>query len=379
MQPWCFHTDVLRYDALESRLRGKFASIFKLTGIGNVKDDQVAAEPQPETPVLADAGDFDIDDLSLDDDEADDDSTHMEAGDMNADKGSRRETSSDGLSKETLNRFRNTRVRFTHSSIRDFLVQPRSVSLDTHTGPVPILVDPRIADMHIANLCMQRLIDHGAVHTNRPNPCDFLAYASDHFADHLISINFQSLSQMEKQSVNKQICGLFHSPQGLEGLIRASFGSGLAVRSLHMFFEHFKIPTAIRVDWLKSALKMDFSSEEWDWIQASIDSPKELFRPLAIQASKMWLTKSGNDDVDYCNDQFQLYLAWIIFCWLKSVLLPCDVLHISSFFFFQAQLTRNRTSLRLLKSNPLISAAFIPTKHLNTTRSHLKILLKSFK
>ena len=283
-------------------------------------------EPQPEPPAVEDIGDFDIDDLSLDDDEADDGS-HMEDVDGTLNKGSWQEESGDGLSKETINRFRKIRVRFTHSSIRDFLLQPRSVSLDIHTGSVPILVDPRTADMHIANVCMQRLIDYGADHANKFDRCDFLAYASNHFADHLESIDSQSLSQKEKQSVNRQICQLFHSPQGLEGFIRATNDRGLAVKSLHMFFEHVKVSTAIRIEWLKNAVETDFSSEEWAWIQKSIDSPKELFRPLATQASKMWLAKKGNDDADYCNDTFQLYLAWIIFCWLKFVLRPCDVLY----------------------------------------------------
>src|SRR5690349_604529 len=67
-----FVTDVFRYDVLESRLRGKFASIFKLTGDGDTKDYQVADRPQPETPAVEDIGDFDIDDLSMDDNEADD-------------------------------------------------------------------------------------------------------------------------------------------------------------------------------------------------------------------------------------------------------------------------------------------------------------------
>ncbi len=305
---------LFRYDALESRLRGKFASIFKLTGPSNAKDYQIADEQQPEQSAFEDIGDFDIDDLSFDD-EAGDDMTHTEVADKTADKGSQQEYFSDGLNKETLNRFRKTRVRFTHASIREFLVQSRSISLDTHTGPVPILVDPRTADMHIAKVCMQRIIDYGADHANNSDRCDFKVYASDHFGDHLGSADSQSLSQKEKQSINKQICQLFHSPQGLEGLIRVTLSTALAVRTVHMFFEHVKIHTAIRTEWLKSAVEADFSSEEWEWIQASIDSAKELFRPLATQASKMWLTKNGNDDDDYCNDRLQLYLTWIIFCW----------------------------------------------------------------
>jgi hypothetical protein len=115
----------------------------------------------------------------------------MEAADRTTDKCSQQEASSDGLSKETLNRFSNTRVRFTHASIQDFLVQPKSVSLDSHAGPVPILVNHRTADMHIANLCMQRLIHHGADYASMFNRWDFLGYASNHFADHLASIDFQ--------------------------------------------------------------------------------------------------------------------------------------------------------------------------------------------
>jgi hypothetical protein len=310
---------------LESRLRGKFASIFKLTGDDAAKDYQLADVPQPESPAVEDQEDFDIDDLSLDDDEADD-RPHVGAAESTVDKGAGHETSSDGLNKETLLRFSNIRVRFTHASIRDFLLQPRPVSLDAHTGPVPILVDPRTADMHIANVCMQRLIDYGDDNADGPGPCDFLRYAISHFADHLESIDSPSLSPKEKQSVIRQMCQLLHSPDGLKGLIRSTFGCGFAVKTLHMFFQHPKVPTAMRTEWLKSAVETDFSPNEWEWIQTSIASPKELFRPLATKASKMWLASDGNDDVTGWGELFQVHLVWIIFCWLKFVLRPCHVL-----------------------------------------------------
>lgn len=46
---------------------------------------------------------------------------------------------------------------------------------------------------------------------------------------------------------------------------------------------------------------------------------ERVLRPLATEASRMWLTKSGNDDPAYYADRFQLYQAWIVHCYLNMV------------------------------------------------------------
>ena len=303
------------YDALDARLRGRFASLFKLSreissGLSSTTNYEIFA---------ADSDEFDIDDLSLDDDESE------EGGQEDLDGTTRNEAAENeykedgGLSKETLKQFWRTDVRFTHASIRDFLIKPRDINLDTRMGPVRIATNPRTADMHIASICMQRIIDYA----DKAEDCDFLFYSGSYFTDHLVSIEATSITSEEKHPIILQICKLFFNAQGLENLITVTYGS--FNKTIHAFFENPKFATTIRTEWLKYAVQDHFSMEEWDWIRESINSSKEFFRPLALQASKMWLTKKGHDDPAYCKDRFQLYLVWIIHCHLEFVSLSISL------------------------------------------------------
>lgn len=305
------------FDALESRLRGRFASLFKLSrGIDSAASSTGSNNTTAEVNE-DDSEDFDIDDLSLDDDEdgkeREQNTTQVSTENKYADSDLRGD---DGLSKDTLKRFWRTDVRFTHASIRDFLVKPRDMNTETHSSVVGISVNPRTADVHIASLCMQRMIDY----SDKVEDCDFIYYGVAYFTDHLTSINTTNHSSDERQSIISRVCKLFFQPQGLEKLITTTFWS--FNKTVHAFFENPQFAVTMRAEWLRYAVQDQVSTEEWEWIQKSVNSSKEFFRPLALQASKMWLEKKGHDDPAYCRDRFQLYLAWIVHCYLKFVSLP---------------------------------------------------------
>jgi hypothetical protein len=300
------------FDALEGRLRGRFASLFKLSSQTGFENNLTTSTDNAKTePPLVDIEDFDIDDLSLEDDEdGGEDDTNTPAIDSAVDQKAKTD---DGLSKETLKRFWRTDVRFTHASIRDFLVKPRDLNLDAHTGAVGIMVDSKTADMRVASVCMQRVIDFAG----KPKDCDFVYYSGTYFTDHLTSFDARSITVEEKQPIIHQICKLFFHADGIEKLI--SVTNWCFNKTLHAFFENPKFATTIRADWLKDADHDRFSTAESDWLRKSVDSSKELFQPLALKAHRIWLTKNGHGDPDYCKDRFQLYLVWIINCYLRFV------------------------------------------------------------
>jgi hypothetical protein len=123
------------YDALEERLRGRFASLFKLSRT-TTSDDFQEDEALNATAVREDIS-FDIDLFSEDEDIADDSAEIAECNsdEAESDEGNR-------LNESTLARFWKIEVRFTYASIRDFLVKNRS------SRDISMAVKTQDADLH---------------------------------------------------------------------------------------------------------------------------------------------------------------------------------------------------------------------------------------
>lgn len=266
----------------------------------------------PSTGILngddTDEDEFDIDDIS--DDEEDEPK----------DKGGPQSTttllpdSTSGFSKDTLKRFFDTSVRFTHASIRDFLVQPRDFHLDTHTGPIPIHIDARLANLRIAKRCMSRIILFGTNHSTSQGKPDYINYSTRTWMDHLRSTEEVNLTENEKSEVVKVIVTLFTDPTACHGWILAIAKCSYYAKMLHMF----KNPTFARMiaeKWLSNAKQNDYTVEQWNWVQKSMTSIKELFRPLARAAVKLWLTRSGPDDPLYEERFFFTFFLWVVWAW----------------------------------------------------------------
>ncbi|KAJ4301622.1 hypothetical protein N0V90_003715 [Kalmusia sp. IMI 367209] len=304
------------YDALEARLRGKFASIFKLSGSSKLKDpggsqsDSIAdLKVTEKVDEIEDDDDFDIDQIS-----------DEEAGDDGADDRSERgfdeklETIQE-ISKDTLKRWRETRVRFTHASIRDFLVQSRIFNLDAHTGSVPVYIDPRLADLHMADICMKRIIEFGTNYIDRVEKPDFIGYSCRAWIEHLKSADKLGLTGSEKVEVVKTFVNLFTDPVALNGLVRGMGNYHYYGTMLH-FIKNPTFASMIRNHWFTVANQEDYSSEQWEWIQKSKESNKELFRPLAKTAARLWLERSGPDDLLFESQHSVRFFLWILWAWI---------------------------------------------------------------
>src|ERR1700761_4451412 len=128
------YTNDCSYDALEARLRGNFASIFKLSGVNMLSSQQMAGPETPQNGLTVESNisnedndaDFDIDAFSEGEDEDASDKGIVESI---AQKKSATQDYYE-LNKETIERFIKTTVRFTHASIRDFLTQSHTYKLD---------------------------------------------------------------------------------------------------------------------------------------------------------------------------------------------------------------------------------------------------------
>jgi hypothetical protein len=298
------------YDALEERLQGRFASLFKLTRTYKYEDRWKGGRNEGDEAKEDDSFDIDL----FPDEETPEqnisDETHAGTQYQREEKDEMQE---DGLNQDTLKRYNSTDVRFTHASIRDFLVKDRTCESRAPPLDVCIAIDSRTADVHLASICMQRILDYDYHNAD----CDFVSYAVVFFIDHLMSIEGSEIKIEDKQRIIHQLCRIFSDPVGLRKLITLTYRD--FNKTLHIWFENPRFSKTIRRDWLHSAIRDQYTTEEWEWISRATISRKEFFRPLATEASRMWLTKSGNDDYAYSEDRVQLYQVWIVYCYFNMV------------------------------------------------------------
>jgi fungal STAND N-terminal Goodbye domain len=309
------------YDALEARLKGSFASIFKLSGedtsVRSGSDDVVDLEMKLSGSVVRSRTfKFDIDNIPSDGDEDVDDGQETKGVRCGTGPDDHSVFEKEHFNEEALNRFWNTGVRFSHSSIRDFLVKSDEKDGNTLAAKLGLAIDLNAAEVHVAALSIQRIL-LGLPEMEHSLDCDYLTYAGLFFSDHLISIDVNQVPDEKCQSMIQQICKMFSNEDALRTTIKVL--SRCSNKMLHCFFETPTFSTVIRAQWLVRARTDFFTTEEWRWIQASISSRAEYFRPFTIQCARMWLNKTGYDDADYMKERYQMYLSWIIHCFLKIV------------------------------------------------------------
>jgi hypothetical protein len=294
------------YDALESRLRGRFASIFSLVISTSLQAKlQARAQNKPAAPPAAQVIDLDMDDPSLED--FGDDFTDMESELKEIEKET--EKDEDGLNDETVERFNGTSTRFLHASIRDFLVKPKD------DAPV-ISVDASLADVHISAICISRMLNPN----KKEGKCDILQYASLYFTNHIMSIDFTTLADESKKAVFNQVFEIFQEAgmfSLLQSMKEANNGSGLKL--IEDLFHSTKLSDHLQTNWFGNMALEDYSEEQRGWIERSRSSRVELLRPVAMNACRLWLTKKGQDDPAYLDDDFQMLLVWIAHYFVRLV------------------------------------------------------------
>jgi hypothetical protein len=294
------------YDALEARLRGKFASLFKLSR--KEQSRELQQDEVSDTNVIDEDDNLDIDLFSDDDETAEGNDETVECG---TDKP---ETVEDEeLNSNAFKHFWTIDVRYTHASIRDFLMTDGDPELSVYSSNTGIGIKTQTAQMHLASICIQTILDWDVAEKD----WSIITYSAQYFMDHLLSIEACRISKHDKQPLIRQLCQLFFNETGLRKLIMITEWD--YNKALHMWFETTHFSTSIRRNWLAHAQDDQFTPEEYEWLNKAANSRREFFLPLAVQASRMWLTKLGHDDMSYCDDRYQLYQVWIVHSYLSLV------------------------------------------------------------
>jgi hypothetical protein len=311
-------------NALESRLRGRFASIFRLGSKPSPLGSDLggAINPAWTNPDNAadteEVGISDIDDI--DDISSEEESDLNDTGQLSLQSSLRSGDSKTlrFLSKTTIDRFKHTEVMFTHLTIRDFLGTSRKTGISEGWKTLGIPFHPGTSQLQIARGCIEHLI---ADPTNNlyQHGCDYVEYACDFLPDHILSIkSLDGVADSERRALTKSICQLLLHKPGTTSFIRVLSKSKRGKLLLDPYFEKPAMVSFITAELFGSVSEDEVSSEEWSWIQECQKRPRDLLKPLAVRAATIWL-EDPMDDTSYTDDSYTRQLVRIVYSYMETV------------------------------------------------------------
>ncbi|OBT61186.1 hypothetical protein VE03_09431 [Pseudogymnoascus sp. 23342-1-I1] len=309
--------------SLRRRLRGKFASFFNMSRRGREEEGEVGYETEEseedvpgekveEAPLnfsnLSDDSNGDDNDGSDDEEKGEDESE----GDQNV-TSQKHEFAIDEKAKFE---FRTIELSFSHKRIKDYLVQEggsNPVFVPPEFPKMPIGIDLNESELDLALTCLSILVD-GI--TEDEGEFGLTQYATENFMKHIGGIDRTKISQESKLKLQEQITKLFCDDIGLGKLLAPTFGEDkktFEYRNKNVFY-HTWISTneysKVLCECLGEIDNVDtnnFTACQLEWMKLSVSSVKEFYKPLMIALSKMWLSKSGFDDIGYL-DKSQLHV-----------------------------------------------------------------------
>lgn len=173
-----------------------------------------------------------------------------------------------------------TSVKFSHASIRDYLVQEGRPET-CRFSKIKIGIDMAQAEQHITATCLSVLCSRES---------DVLVcYAADHFMEHLVRLNKATMSQEDKETILRHLFLLFSDESIIKAFCRVADINDILIQ---VWLQNSKFSTCVR-NWFseENASGDSFTSEERAAMQTMTKSDKELFRPWAKHCASMWLNK----------------------------------------------------------------------------------------
>lgn len=188
--------------------------------------------------------------------------------------------------------FGTTSVKFSHASIRDYLVQEGRPKTRKYSK-IKVSIDMARAEQHIATTCLSVLCSSGF--KTDEEVASLVKYAADHFLEHLILLDKATMSQEDKQMVLRPLFQLFSD----DLIIKAWLNNVSNVNGtlIQMLLVNTKFSARVR-EWFGDidAFGDSFTPEERAAMQKMAKSDKEILRPLARYCALMWLTEKERQE-----------------------------------------------------------------------------------
>lgn len=259
------------YD-LEDRLRGQFSSFFTLE-----REDKMTTESL-QLAIQHDIRQEMISHEEPSSDQADEQSHwHQHVEDHEEE---------DDVSRKYDSDFNTTLLRFSHASIRDYLVQEGTPSTRVYPEDLGIGVDYNKAEHHITATCISILCD--IEHEDMFLDNNILRYAADNFLKHLRKVDRSSLSVQEKKIIVRPLYTVFQDDSILERWMDqcSSPYSSFVLGCL----KDGDLTRCVR-DWFadEDDIFCDFTTQEKKQALCASRSDFNLFERLARHCASQWL------------------------------------------------------------------------------------------
>ncbi|GAW25703.1 putative nacht and tpr domain protein [Rosellinia necatrix] len=301
---------------LWDRIRGKFASIFRLRYPKNFDPDRVNTEEwkfvgcdqqngSSLQPILSDDDEndsFDLDDSSNEDEEDPSSENNDVAENQEMGNSIQQEEQYEGPKESQADLHysseqKQTIVDFSHQWFRDFLVlegdpssrkkAPLTVGINMHHVEIGIVFD--------CFRCLRAALD------NKEHIRYYVAYPAFHLFAHLASLNQVLLDEQTQIHILQELYWLMHEEKGCLTLFAALEGGGNGEPDLFwkLWLADNQTTSQLQKWFTKGATLGCFKTDAREWMSEAAGFVPRLLEPLAMTAAKMWLTKESYKDLAY--------------------------------------------------------------------------------
>jgi hypothetical protein len=168
-----------------------------------------------------------------------------------------------------------TMVQFTHASIRDFLFRNEDVM------PEYVRIDKNTASAHIVTRCLAYFANDPTIDA-RSAP---IGYGGDHWTDHLNEVDHTKLPVKDRVRVLKLLFRILHDPK-----TALEFFEFCIQYNMENFAHMSQTVLSTLNEWSSEDVTRALSDEENVWLSEARTSTSNLFRCVAREIGRNWLT-----------------------------------------------------------------------------------------
>ena len=260
---------------LEERLRGLFASFFTLIrSDGKATEDLVREMANEDSVDVATLSDAPLDNTTA-------------PCDLEGDEFSAR-----GFDSE----FRSTTVRFSHASIKDYLLQEGAPATRKYSEDLVVGIDLAKSEGHILKTCLTVLADKD--HEEKFGRPNLREYAASNFLKHLCILDRSQMHADDKIVIIKALYDIFNERDYIKLWVDST--TDCQTIFLRLLLEETQHTDCVR-QWFGDEVHahLSFNTKQRTNMQKAASSSAELFTPLNQFWANIWLNPAQEDALSY--------------------------------------------------------------------------------
>ena len=190
--------------------------------------------------------------------------------------------------------FRSTTVRFTHASIRDYLLQEGAPATRMYPKDVLVGIDIARSEAHVLKTCLKVLVDKNHVEDfGLPN---LREYSASNFLKHLCTIDRSQIHFEDRIVILKALYDIFNEVDYIRIWVDSTADSESFF--LRLLLEQTRITDCVKL-WFGDEAHEDpsFDIRQRTNMQKAASSSAELFAPLNHFCAKLWLEPTPEEQL----------------------------------------------------------------------------------